>query len=220
MATAWFWASKPQNVAEPTVIRVDWTVADLLLGAGDAAREPYVDTPLDFVEKPVWDGWRRRPSLLHFGGLDRRPLPRIPNDYSPPPPTGTEATVVWLVSMVHAGLHVLCWSFPFPTRAEALLWRASSLALLAVMAVGGLVPVLSTRPWFDFSFSLVWIWVREAKRDTFVRRWAFRAMVDSAYVLYILARLVIVVEIFATFRAMPADVYYGVDWTHFWPHVS
>ncbi|KAK4119769.1 hypothetical protein N657DRAFT_684232 [Parathielavia appendiculata] len=56
LATAFFWASKPQNVAEPTVNTVDWTVADLLLAAGDAARDLYVDTPLDFVEKPVWDG--------------------------------------------------------------------------------------------------------------------------------------------------------------------
>ncbi|KAK4150807.1 squalene epoxidase-domain-containing protein [Chaetomidium leptoderma] len=220
LATAWFWASKPQNVAEPTVIRVDWTIANLLLEAGHVAQDPYVDTPLDFVEKPVWDGWRRRPSLLHFGGLDRRPLPRIPNDYSPPPPTGTEATIVWVVSVVHAGLHVLCWSFPFPTEMEKILWRTSSLTLLVVMTVGGLVPVLSTRPWFDFSFSMLWIWVREAEKKTWPRQWLFSLVVDSAYVLYILARIVIFVEIFAAFRAMPEDVYVCVDWTSFWPHVS
>ncbi len=220
LATAFFWASKPQNVAEPTVIRVDWTVADLLLAAGDAARDPYVDTPLDFVEKPVWDGWRRRPSLLHYGGLNQRPLVRIPNDYSPPPPTGTEATIVWAVSVVHAALHVLCWSFPFPTATERILWRISSLVLLTVMAVGGLVPVLSTRPWFDFSFSMLWIWVREARRKTLARRWFFSVVVDSAYVLYILARLVILVWIFIAFRDMPEDVYFEVSWTSFWPHVS
>jgi squalene monooxygenase len=220
VATAYFWASKPQNVAEPTVIRVDWTIADLLLAAGDVARDPYVDTPLDFVEKPVWDGWRRRPSLLHYGGLNKRPLPRIPNDYSPPPPTGTEATIVWVVSVVHAVLHVLCWSFPFPTITEMVLWRVSSLTLLVVMAVGGLVPVLSTRPWFDFSFSMMWIWVREARKQTFARRRFFSLVVDSAYVMYILARIVIFVEIFASFREMPEDVYYDVDWTSFWPHVS
>ncbi|KAH6855459.1 hypothetical protein B0I37DRAFT_56611 [Chaetomium sp. MPI-CAGE-AT-0009] len=31
-----------------------------IIVAGDAAREPYVDTPLEFVENPVWDGWRCR----------------------------------------------------------------------------------------------------------------------------------------------------------------
>lgn len=126
---------------------------------------------------------------------------------------------MWVVSVVHAVIHVLCWSFPFPSRTETLLWRGSSVILLTVMAVGGLVPVLSTRPWFDFSFSMLWIWVREAKRQTFVRRWVFSVVVDAAYVLYILARLVIFVEIFAAFRCMPGNVYRDVDWLSFWPHV-
>jgi squalene monooxygenase len=219
LATLYFWASKPQNVAEPTVISVDWTIAELLLSAGDMAKDPYVDSPMDFVEKPVWDGWRRLPSLLHFGGLEKRPLERIPNDYSPPPPTGTEATIVWVVSVVHAMIHVLGWSFPFRTETETIIWRTSSLTLLIVMVIGGIVPVLSTRPWFDFTFSLLWIWVREAKKKTFVRCWIFSMVVNFAYILYITARILILVEIFVAFRAMPEDAYFDVDWTSFWPHV-
>ena len=220
LATTYFWANKPQNVAEPTIITVNWTIGRLLLSAGDAARDPYVDTPMDFIEKPIWDGWRRLPSLLHFGGLERRPLERIPNDYSPPPPTGTEATIVWVVSVVHAMIHVLGWWFPFPTVLECVIWRVSSLTLLVVMAIGGVVPVVSTRPWFDFSFSMLWIWVREAKKKTFVRMHLFRALVDTAYVLYIVARVFILVEIFAAFRAMPEDVYVCPEWTWFWPHAG
>ncbi|KPM35772.1 hypothetical protein AK830_g10798 [Neonectria ditissima] len=218
LATTYFWSSKPQNVAEPSVIRVDWTIADLLLSAGEAAKEPYVDTCLDFIDKPVWDGWRRFPSLLHFGGLEARPLRRIPNDYSPPPPTGKEATIVWIVSVVHAVIRLVSWSFPFPTQAEQVLWRTCSLILLVVMIIGGLVPVLSTRPWFDFTFNLIWIWTRKAK-DTFIRRWIFRATADFAYAVYIIARVLIFLEIFLAFRAMPRDVYYQVQWTAFWPHV-
>ena len=85
-----------------------------------------------------------------------------------------EATIVWVVSVVHAMIYVLSWSFPFPTEAEVIVWRASSLTLLSVMVIGGFVPVLSTRPWFDFTFNLLWIWVREVKKKTFVRRWLFR----------------------------------------------
>ncbi|KAK3356655.1 hypothetical protein B0T25DRAFT_537133 [Lasiosphaeria hispida] len=218
VATAYFWARKPQNVAEPT-ITVDWTIADLLLAAGDAARGPYVDTPMDFVEKPVWDGWRRLPSLLHSGGLEKRPLVRIPNDYSPPPPTGTEATIVWVVSVVHAMIHVLGWWFPFATRAETIIWRVSSVTLLVVMVIGGIVPVISTRPWFDFSFSMLWIWVREAEKKTWIRMNLFSTVVDITYILYIAARIFILVEIFIAFRAMPEDAYECLDWTWFWPHV-
>lgn len=219
LATAYFWSNKPQNVAEPTVIHVDWTVADLLVSAGEAAKEPYVDTPMDFIEKPAWDGWARLPSLLHFGGLEARPLARIPNDYSPPPPTGKEATIVWVVSVVHASIHLVSWSFPFPTQGEQVVLRTCSLILVAVMVVGGLVPVLSTQPWFDFTFNLIWIWTRKAKKDTFIRRWLFRASADMAYALYIVARVLIFAEIFSAFRAMPEDVYHGVHWASFWPHI-
>lgn len=219
LATLYFWSGKPQNVAEPTVVRMDTTIAQLLIMAGDASKEPYVDTPMDFVEKPVWEGWKRLPSLLHYGGLEKRPLVRIPNDYSPPPPTGVEATVVWVISVVHAMIHLSSWSYEFPTYMELLIWRVSSIVLLAVMVIGGLVPVLSTRPWFDFDFTLLWIWIKEAKKRSFVRKWIFRIVADTAYTVYIIARLMIFVEMFMAFRAAPADAYKDVSWLSFWPHV-
>ncbi|KAF4638016.1 hypothetical protein G7Y89_g59 [Cudoniella acicularis] len=121
ISTVFFWANKPQNAAETTIIRPGWLIADVLIAAGDAAKEPYGDTPMDFVKKPPWEGWKRRPSLLHFGGLECRPLARIPNDYSPPPPTKKEALFIWLVSIVHAGVHLIGWNFEFPTPTEALI---------------------------------------------------------------------------------------------------
>ncbi|KAI2621195.1 squalene epoxidase-domain-containing protein [Hypoxylon sp. NC1633] len=144
---------------------------------------------------------------------------RIPNDYSPPPPSGKEALFVWVVSIVHAGVHIIGWNFDFPTYTELLLWRASTIVLLAVMAVGGAVPVLSTREWFDFTFNLLWIWVRDARRQTWVRRHLFNSVVDVAYIVYILARLIIFVEIFISFRSLPASAYDDVSWTAFLPHV-
>lgn len=220
MATAFFWANKPQNVAEPTVIKPDWLIADVLVSAGDAAKEPYVDTPMDFIEKPVWEGWKRRPSLLHFGGLHQRPLTRIPNDYSPPPPTGKEAFFVWVVSVVHAGIHLIGFAFEFPTNAEAQIWRASSITLLVVMIFGGGVPVISTQPWFDFSFNLLWIWVIDAKKSTWIRRNLIEFVVDFAYFIYILARLLLLAEICLSFRSLPGSAYEDIDWTAFLPHLN
>ncbi|KAH0534047.1 hypothetical protein FGG08_007354 [Glutinoglossum americanum] len=219
IATAFFWANKPQNTSEPTTIATDWPITDVLKAAGDAAKGPYVDTPMDFVEKPVWEGWKRRPSLLHFGGLHQRPLARIPNDYSPPPPTGKEAMFAWVISIAHAAVHIMGWTFSFPTHAESLIWRACSSTLLVVMVFGGAVPVLSTRLWFDFSFNLLWIWVREAKKPTWQRRYLFEFLVDFAYVLYITARVLIFVEIFISFRSLPGSAYDDIDWMLFLPHV-
>lgn len=220
VATQFFWANKPQNVEAPVTLTVDWEIDELLKAAGPAAAMPYVDTPMDFIEKPVWDGWRRRPDLLHFGGLERRPLSRIPNDYAPPPPTGKEATFIWIISVTHAAIHCAGWDFKFPTSLELFLWRISSVTLLVVMAIGGIVPVLSTRPWFDFSFNLLWIWVRDARRKTWIRQWAFASLVNLAYVVYILARLVIFAELFTVFRNLPQAAYQDVSWSAFWPHVK
>lgn len=218
VATGFFWANKPQNVEEPTVITTEWLIADVLKSAGDAAREPYVDTPMDFVEKPVWQGWKRRPSLLHFGGLTRRPLARIPNDYSPPPPTGKEALFIWVISVLHAGVHVIGWELSFPTNIETWIWRISSITLLVVMIIGGAVPVLSTRKWFDFSFNLLWIWIRPSRKNTWVRRHLFDLLVDFAYSIYILARFLIFAEICLSFRSLPETAYEDVDWNAFLPH--
>ncbi|RYP48913.1 hypothetical protein DL768_005275 [Monosporascus sp. mg162] len=212
-------ANKPQNVDEPTVIKVSWSLADLLLEAGEMAKDPYVDTPMDFVEKPAWEGWKRRSSLLHYGGLERRPLVRIPNDYSPPPPTRKDALFVWVISAIHAGIHLIGWNFPFSTYTEVLIWRISSLVLLVAMAIGGLVPVLSTRKWFDFSFNLLWIWVLDAQNPTWARKHLFNIVVDFSYFVYILARILIFVEVFAAFRSLPADAYDEISWTAILPHV-
>lgn len=219
MATQYFWANKPQNIGAPVTISVDWTIADLLLEVGDIASGSWVDTPMDFIEKPVWQGWKRRPSLLHFGGLNIRPLTRIPNDYSPPPPTGREATLIWVISVVHAGIHLLGWEFQYPTDVETFLWRVSSVTLVVVMAIGGIVPVLSTADWFDYSFNLLWIWVREADEKTWVKEWLFASVVNIAYVMYILARLIIFAEMFCAFRSLPARAYLEVEWSSFLPHV-
>lgn len=88
------------------------------------------------------------------------------------------------------------------------------------MEVRGIVPVISTQPWFDFSFSMLWIWVREARKQTWVRKRLFSTVVDMAYSLYIIARVFILVKIFFAFRAMPEDVYISLEWTWIWPHAE
>ena len=44
-------------------------------------------------------------------------------------------------------------------------------------------------------------------------------MVEASNLLYISARLSIMVEVFLAFRAMPEDAYETPDWTWFWLHV-
>lgn len=138
----------------------------------------------------------------------------------PPPPTGKVALFVWAISVVHADIHLIGWRLSFPTESEAWIWRISSVTLLIVMIIGGALPVLSTREWFDFSFNVLWIWVRPARKNTWVRRHVFDFVVDFAYFVYIIARLLIVADIFMSFRSLPETAYSNVSWTNSLPHID
>ncbi|KAI1843545.1 hypothetical protein JX265_007329 [Neoarthrinium moseri] len=221
LATAFFWANKPQDVNQATTIKISSSVSEIIQTAGEAAKRPWSDTPLDFIEKPSWNNWARRPVFKYFGGLRTRPIDRIPNDYVAPP-SGRQSIIVWVVSVIHAAVHVAGWSFSFPTRAEVLIWRCSSIVLLLFMITGGLIPVLSTKPWFNFKFTLLWVWERsiQGPNPTWVQRYLLDVVSELAYVMYIIARILILAEICITFRSLPASAYDTVNWTAFLPHIG
>lgn len=85
------------------------------------------------------------------------------------------------------------------------------------MIIGGAIPVLSTREWFDFSFDLLWIWIRPARRNAWVRRHIFNFIVDFGYLIYIIARLLIFCVIVLSFRPLPETAYDDINWTAFLP---
>jgi squalene monooxygenase len=116
---------KPLGVEVPSDPTTTASVREILQNAGNAARLPYVDTPMDFVEgcgvQQRLGAWGRRRYFKTFGGLQVRPIQRIPDDYTPPR-TFQLAFLQWVLSMIHCAIHVAGWSFPFPTRVEQYLW--------------------------------------------------------------------------------------------------
>ncbi|KAI1422278.1 hypothetical protein F5Y12DRAFT_799684 [Xylaria sp. FL1777] len=221
LATSFFLANKPKDVEHTTTIVMEKPIAEILLAAGKSAEQPWVDTPLDFVEKPFRERWERASPFRHFGGLQKRPIQRIPDDFVAPP-NGRQSLIVWVVSTVHAAVHVAGWSFSFPTRAESIIWRVASLILLFFMFTGGVIPVISTEPWFDFEFTLLWVWVRKTnvQDPTWIRRYLLRRISDVTYALYTTARVLLFVEVFIAFRSLPASAYQTVNWSGFLPHIG
>ena len=53
-STYFFWLHKPLDVDLPTVLDIDASVADILHRAGDAAKDPFRDTPFDFVKPHIY----------------------------------------------------------------------------------------------------------------------------------------------------------------------
>jgi hypothetical protein len=139
------WRHKPASVAKPEVLQTDKRMRDILLNAGDEARLPYLNTPLDFVSRKewpfsvYWSHFAHALAKFHFkSGSQPRPVSRISNTHTPEVP-------LWLfrcgvvAGLGFAAISVLGWNFSFPTTTEQLLWRAASLTCLISLLAGELV---------------------------------------------------------------------------------
>lgn len=222
--TGFFWLNKPQSISLPTIIEITHPMSAIHEAAGGTALDSWLDTPMDFVEKPCWEGWQRRPSLANFGGLRNRPLEREPDDFAQPPPRLPLAVCMWALSMLHAGIHITGWNFSFATPVEQTIWRSCSIIMLVVMSLGGAVPVISRRPWFNYRMNLLWIWTLRTRDEplkppTFLQRWLFDFPVHAACTMYVIARICLIGEVFYSLHSLPATAYVTVQWTYFLPHV-
>lgn len=54
LTTLWFWLHKPLDVEAPTYLPISHSMATILTEAGEAAKELFRDTPLDFIEPRIY----------------------------------------------------------------------------------------------------------------------------------------------------------------------
>ena len=223
VASYFSWMEKPLDIEGHSNLTITTTTSEILRNAGPAARQPYVDTPMDFVGGcGVQQGpgaWGRRQYFKSFGGPRSRPLQRIPDDYTPPPRTVRLAFSQWAISMIHGAIHVAGWKYPFPTLAEQYLWRSGSAALLAIVILWGIVEILAVSPGLNFTIILLGIWEKTTTSKSLWRRWALDLPATLCAVLYIIARITLLVQAVVILRSMPCSVYKTVNWTNFIPHV-
>ena len=214
----YFWMSKPLNVEVPVHVETMTDMATILREAGYCANYSYIYTPMDFVEQPGWLYWKRRDKFMNFGGLERRPIPRVPNDLVQPPLTLALAVPMWMLTISYAAIHVAGWNYSFPTSIEVYVWRCSSVTMFVVLFLWGLVEVLAVKPGFNFTITLLGIWEKRTTKNTFFRKWAVDGPATLSAMSYFVARTVLVAETLASMRLMPGSVYQTVQWTNFLPH--
>lgn len=118
-------------------------------------------------------------------------------------------SVVPFIGTVFGAIHCSAWSFAFPTKTEAKIWRSFSVFITADQAIGILLSLINV-----------------AGRHTDISRKLVpvcRFLVTSAVVitvpLYMAGRLVLVVEAFLVLRYLPPGAYEVVTWTTFLPHI-
>ncbi len=230
------WAHKPLDVESATILTPNKSIAQILLEAGSAAREPYQHTPLDFVEKPLPPSWLTevQPHLRFRTGPKMRPLPRLTNDRFPVIGAGPDAVFLFLFTMGYCGLHFVAWDFSFPTRLERDLWRSASVAIAACAFIFWLCETYQDGHrlgrWERWGAKLANKFsksdkdgrintMEKARRNRrFIPVWEVVIMTPVT-VVYTVARTYIVIEVFLSQRSLPVGAFDTVEWSQFIPHL-
>ena len=161
---------------------------------------------------PFESEWDYKDDLFHqIGDLSQYVASGAPNW---PDPDGLLSSsrlphmVIALTTGVYGGLHLMAWAWHFPTRAEWYLWVSSA----SFIAISGTIIALY----------LMAYKIRQRvslKQGPILYRDFMTDFENFCTVLYIIARIYIVVEAFASIRSLPVDVYQTPDWTEWIPHL-
>lgn len=178
IGTTFCWGHKPSDVAYAINIESNATIAEILLEAGDAAKDPYSRTPLDFVSRKewpwsmFWSNWvniLRRMHIIFDPGV--RPVNRRTNDefldLSKSP-----LAVLFLFQTTYAGILLCGWNFWFPTPVEHLLWRIATVMIMTSicsywvveMVVFRILPAMKKRLSHHIAHATSWDTSKRTKR--------------------------------------------------------
>ena len=123
--------------------------------------------------------------------------------------------VVWSASMAYGGVHATAWRGYFPSRAESILWRVSSLFI----AGSGLTWILINMLARTFKgFKAYWKKVASL-RAHWTSLVGFGSLATICGLLYLLARIYLVIEAFISLRKLPASAFDTLQWTQLVPHL-
>ena len=132
---------------------------------------------------------------------------KVPTFWSGNPTTNqinTADGITLMVGIIFGAIHCIAWSFEFPSYTELVLWRISSVGIIATPAyifVGfSFLAIYNLPDWMN-------VVIISVPTVTFLP------------LLYIVARAATLVLAFTSLRALPSAAYETVHWTTFIPHI-
>ena len=197
-----FWWNKPLNVNRP--VRV-------FRKSEPGETQPQVPEPISEARELTWEVIRNGLEATFFfiigsqdEDFDLSREDRVPRFWANTSATGDEAAIadaIMLgVGVCFGAIHCIAWDFSFPTHAELVMWRISSVAITAVPIYIFLGFILAA--WADSSN-----YTPEA------------ILILPPVTLYILARAVTLVLAFTSLKDLAPGAYEIVHWTTFIPHI-
>lgn len=147
--TAFCWNHKPMDVEDPLILETTATIDRILIDAGPKAREPYRQTPLDFIDREEWvvsACWVYCVNLLRgFGVVNQRPrvrpVQRI-SSFDFPKLSVHMLVAVCVLTAAYCAIFLVAWNSYFPTKTERLLWRLASGVQLGVSVMAAIIEVV------------------------------------------------------------------------------
>ena len=137
-----------------------------------------------------------------FDGVPDSGDMKIPTFYAEE--SGEDATAIVIcmpvVGVVFGGIHCVGWFFDFPSSAEAMLWRVSSVVLTGIAF---LIPIIA---------------LFMAILSDFQEYFAV-AVTAIIILVYVVSRLLLIVEAFISLRHLTPGMLALVKWTSFIPHI-
>ncbi|KAH8754139.1 hypothetical protein F5883DRAFT_607898 [Diaporthe sp. PMI_573] len=235
LAILFVWMHKPADVMTSIPLHINSSMAEILVAAGDIAKDPYVMTPLDFVDNmgPSWSA--NIMAFIHIpAGPRERPLTRFPNDRFPHI-RGIRQVILIVVTLFTDAIHLFGWSYRFPTAGEQLAWRIATMIMFVTAAIFWLAEVIAVikrdrmvELWHCMIFTPKKLPALREERalrpeepqltaEDFPETWECGAS-GSVFTLYLIARAFTIIEMFLGLRKLPQSAFEYVDWTLFLPH--
>ncbi|KAI0062797.1 hypothetical protein BV25DRAFT_1915917 [Artomyces pyxidatus] len=198
------WWDKPQNVGSPVRVVV----------------KKLPESELPQLEHPQWYEW----VFVVTAGwqdifVDLRTHPRVPTFYGGGTNSDLNDTYADVIAsgaaMVFGAVHCAAWNYAFPSRAEQLLWRISSVAIVVLpgaMLVSMVLMIITNRvsTYPDRTLDTV----IDLSVNIVPPLFLFSGPI------YVAARLLLLTLSFTTLRSLPYEAYRAVQWTVFIPHFT
>ncbi|KAL8665774.1 MAG: hypothetical protein Q9168_007625 [Polycauliona sp. 1 TL-2023] len=111
-------------------------------------------------------------------------------------------------AIIYGGLHALAWFAHFRSSTEQLLWRISSVAVMSGIPISAAV------------YNLYVIDVKLPDNRRLVSGPLIASLIASVALIYIIARVYLVIECFIQLSHLPAGVFQQPEWSTYFPHIA
>ena len=138
---------------------------------------------------------------------------KVPTFYSTKPEGGRVAVICCMpvVGVIFGGIHCVGWFFNFPSSDEAILWRVSSAVLTGIAFLFPVIVFISVA--FLVTVS------RSNSSPSRLQEYSTVAVLSVILLVYVVSRLLLLVEAFISLRHLTPGMIALVKWTSFIPHI-